>query len=156
MAFVEKYANQVDSLNISSPFHEWYAPSCRFYNTNGAVYDGGDVIWGWMRTLFGAFSAVAHDIHKVLLVQATAEEFDPARKAAWVVLETTTAFEMKSPVLAGEPIAVPRLLSFLVGKSEVEGQGTDGLQILQAKTWWDSGVFDRELARRKAGDGVSI
>jgi hypothetical protein len=42
---------------------------------------------------------------------------------------------------------------FLVGKSEVEGQGTDGLQILGAKAWWDSGELARQLKARKEEQG---
>lgn len=66
------------------------------------------------------------------------------------MVETETSFSVKDPLLAGDPIVVPRFLMFLVGKSEVEGQGTDGLQILEAKVWWDTNVLGRELAARKA------
>lgn len=63
--------------------------------------------------------------------------------------ETDTAFSVKDPLLTGDPIVVPRFLMFLVGKSEVDGQGTDGLQILEAKVWWDTDMLGRELAARK-------
>ncbi len=149
VAFVEKYASTVDSLDLSGPFYNFFAPGAKFYNTDGIVYDGGGAIWSWMKRLFGVFSAVHHDIQSIRLIKAGAEEWRPESEAHWVILETTTLFSMKSPTVAGDPIEVRRLLSFLVGKSEVDGQGTDGLQILQAKVWWDSGVLDRELARRK-------
>jgi hypothetical protein len=148
-SFIEKYSNKVDSLKISGPFHTWYAPSCNFYNTNGVVYHGGDEIWSWMVSLFGPFSAVHHTLKVVRLVKATPTEVAPERDAHWVISETETAFSVKDLLLAGDPIVVPRLLMFLVGKSEVDGQGTDGLQILEAKVWWDSAVLGRELAARK-------
>ncbi|KAH9204241.1 hypothetical protein DL95DRAFT_398706, partial [Leptodontidium sp. 2 PMI_412] len=33
LAFIEKYAKQVDSGDLSGPFYDWYAPSCMFYDT---------------------------------------------------------------------------------------------------------------------------
>ncbi len=153
---IEKYTTTVDSLDFSAPFHNFYSPTAKFYNANGLVYSGGDAIWTWMKELFGVFSAVHHDIRRIRLLSVPAEEWSPASETQLVVLEAVTAFSMKSPAVAGKPIEVPRLLHFLVGKSEVEGQGTDGLQILQAKAWWDRGVLDRELARRKSQGGHAI
>jgi hypothetical protein len=148
-AFIEKYSNKVDSLDFSAPFHDWYSPSCQFHNNNGTTFDGGDAIWTWMRGLFGAFSNVEHNIQVARLIKATTQEISPEREAEWVILEATTAFSMKDPMLAGEPIVILRLLSFLVGKSEFSGQGTDGLQILEAKVWWDTGALARELTKRR-------
>ncbi|KAH8649563.1 hypothetical protein BGZ61DRAFT_487946 [Ilyonectria robusta] len=149
LSFIEKYSNKVDSLEISGPFHSWYAPSCNFYNANGVVLRSGDEIWTWMKSLFGPFDAVQHSIKVVRLIKATTTEAAPERDAYWVMLETDTAFSIKDPLLAGGPIVIPRFLMFLIGKSEVEGQGTDGLQILEAKVWWDTDMLGRELAARK-------
>ena len=120
-----------------------------FYNTNGILYHGGDEIWSWMKSLFGPFGAVHHNLKVVRLIKATPTEAAPERDACWVMSETDTAFSIKDPLLAGDPIVVPRLLMFLAGKSEVYGRGTNGLQILEAKVWWDSAVLERELAARK-------
>ncbi|KAH8703932.1 hypothetical protein BGW36DRAFT_370245 [Talaromyces proteolyticus] len=149
LAFVEKYSDKIDSLEISGPFHDWYAPSCTFFNTNGTVYHGGDEIWTWMKSLFGPFSVVCHNVKVIRLVEAIPTESDPEKAAYWAIIETETSFSMKDQLLAGDPIIVPRLLMFLIGKSEVDGQGTDGLQILEAKVWWDTEVLGRELTTRK-------
>jgi hypothetical protein len=42
---------------------------------------------------------------------------------------------------------------FLVGNSEIDGQGTDGLQILEVKTWWDKDVLSKGLSAIKANRG---
>lgn len=152
LAFLQKYVTKVDSLDLSSPFYDWYSPSAKFYNTNGTVYDGGENIWMWMRDLFGAFSAVKHDIHTIRLFKATEEEWKPESEASWVWFDTTTSFTPKVSEGLHGPIKVPRFLGFLVGRSEVEGQGTDRYQILQAKTWWDTAVFARSANNKKAGN----
>lgn len=82
-------------------------------------------------------------------VKAIPTEAPAQRDAYWVMSETDTEFSVKDMQLAGDPIVVPRFLMFLVGKSEVNGQGTDGLQILEAKVWWDTDVLGRELAASK-------
>jgi hypothetical protein len=149
LAFIEKYVAKVDSLDLSSPFHDWYSPDCKFYNTNGTLYEGGENVWMWMRGLFGAFTAVKHDIHTIRLIKATEEEWKPESEASWVYFETTTSFTPKLAKGLDGPIKVPRLLVFLVGKSEVEGLGTDGYQILEAKTWWDTAVFNKSANKKE-------
>jgi hypothetical protein len=64
------------------------------------------------------------------------------------MLDCITTFWLAGD-LKGDGIEVPRMLSFLVGEAEVQGQGTDGLQILEAKAWWDSGVLGKEITKRK-------
>jgi len=45
-------------------------------------------------------------------------------------------------------IPVRRTIEFVSGPAEVEGQGTDGLQYYEGKTFWDTNVLMKELARR--------
>jgi len=45
-------------------------------------------------------------------------------------------------------ITVRRTIEFVSGPTEVERQGTDGLQYFVGKTFWDTGVLTKELARR--------
>jgi hypothetical protein len=80
-AFVEKYSNKVDPLDLLSPFHDWYSLSCRFYINNRDTYEGGDAIWNWMRGLFRAFSNVRHDVQVARLIKATTEEISPESEA---------------------------------------------------------------------------
>lgn len=150
LCFMEKYVVKVESLDLSGPFHAWYAPSCNFYNTDGVVYKGGDEVWTWMQTLFAPFLGVHHNIKTVRLWRATPRDADRARDAQWVMMDTETAFTFKNDQLKGRSVSVPRLLVFMVGRSEVVGQGTDGLQILAAKAWWDSGALLRSIADSKA------
>ena len=47
-------------------------------------------------------------------------------------------------------IPVRRTIEFVSGPAEVEGQGVDGLQYYVGKTFWDTNVLTKELARRAA------
>jgi hypothetical protein len=150
ISFISAYASRVDSMDLSGPYHNWYAPTCNFYNADGAIYKGGEAIWTWMQELFGRFEKVEHKQSKTWVlrdVSVGAEE----KKGNLVMMDCVTTFWVKGE-LSGEGIEVPRLLSFVVGKAEGE-MGTDGLQILEAKTWWDSGVLIKELGRRKGERG---
>jgi hypothetical protein len=149
MRFLESYCSKVDAIDMTDPFYKWYAQSAKFYNANGIIYNSGEEIWSWMSGLFGQFAAVHHDIHVIRLFSASSTEAPPDRAAQYITLETNTKFSLEEPIAAGGPIAIPRFLMFLVGKSELAGQGTDGLQILEARAWWDSGVLQQEITKRK-------
>jgi hypothetical protein len=162
ISFIEKYSRAVDTLSLSSPYHSWYAPTAIFHNANGTVYSGGDAIWTWMRGLFSPFIAINHDIKTIRVFGAREGEISGGKievegevgDAEWVVLETETSFWLKDGKLRGEAVKVPRLLMFLVGPSEV-GMGTDGLWILDARVWWDSGVLSAEVERRRAESTIA-
>lgn len=149
LRFLEVYTKKVDAIDITGPFHNWYAPSARFYNSNGTVYNGGQEIWSWIGGLFGPFVSVYHDNKIIRLFPASEMEAASDRDANWIMIDTETAFNMSGKLAGSDPIVVPRFLMFLVGKSEVEGQGTDGLQILEAKVWWDTAVVQQEFIRRQ-------
>lgn len=149
LKFLEIYTNKVDSIDITGDFSKWYAPSAKFYNADSVVYHGGKEIWAWMGNLFGPFFSVHHRNQIVRSFKASPEEAAAERDAWWVILETETTFNLKPPIDTDGPVIIRRFLMFLIGASEVEGQGTEGLQILEAKAWWDSGILQREVAKRK-------
>ena len=150
LTFIEKYAQQVDSLDLSGPSYDWYAPSCAFYDTDGTVYEGGEKIWDWMRGLFGQFKSVQHEITNVLLITPSGDPSDPeASGSDTVLLEAVTNFVLNGESPSGNTIAARRKLMFKVGSSETKGQGTDGLQILEAKVWWDRTTLLAKLMEKK-------
>ena len=71
---------------------------------------------------------------------------DGTAAADLVLLDLEKKFWMKG---AEEPILVPRMASFVVGEKKF-GVGTDGLQILEARAWWDASVLKEEFAKRKS------
>jgi hypothetical protein len=149
LAFISKYAARVDSGDLSGPFHDWYAPSAQFYNADGVQKYGGAAIWDWMRALFGQFERIEHDMKITRILPYVSEkESENGKTGELVLFDCVTTFWISGP-LAGDGVAIPRMLSFLVGEAEEDGQGTDGLQILEAKAWWDTGVLGKEIARRK-------
>jgi len=146
LSFIQKYTNKVDSLDLSGSFSAWYAPSATFYNGDGSVYDGGKKIWEWMHILFSPFAKMEHlvKITRVLDgLNSTGQICD------LLILETETSFWLKKP-LDGEAIRAPRLLMFLVGPTTTQGEGMDGLQIWEAKAYWNTAVLEKEIRRRKA------
>jgi len=149
LSFIAKYAAKVDSKDLSQSFDAWYAPSATFYNSDGLIYTGGHDIWTWMRTLFAQFEKVEHDILITRVLSSVNKTGPEGGKCGdLVLLDCTTTFWLQGE-LAGDGIMVPRMLSFLVGEAEGDGMGTDGLQILEAKAWWDSGVLMKEMMMRK-------
>jgi hypothetical protein len=149
LAFIQKYVDQVDSMNLSGPFHDWYAPNAQFYNADGTQYSGGSTIWNWMRTLFGQFEKVEHDMKITRMFPLDIKDISGTKMApVFITFDCVTTFWFGG-ALSGDGIAVPRMLSFLVAEAEEEGQGTDGLQILEGKAWWDSRVIAKEMARRE-------
>ena len=143
--FIRSYTGKIDSLDLSGPFSAWYAPSAVFYNGDGKIYDGGRAIWEWMHSLFGLFAKLEHLV-KTTRVLGGVNSVGPM--CDLFVMETETHFWLKAP-LDGEAIHVPRLLMFLVGPEEIQGEGTDGLQIWEAKAYWDTAVLEREVKLRQ-------
>src|ERR1700760_4241062 len=70
LAFIEKYVHKVNSLDLSSPFQEWFTTDCKFQDTDGAVTYGGEAIWSFMKRQFGQFVSIEHDIQKIWVTAA--------------------------------------------------------------------------------------
>lgn len=138
LRFLEKYTNKVDGGDLSTASHDWYAPSSRFHDADGTIYEGGDAVWNFMRRLFGIADKIKHDTLEARVI---------CDDGYIVTLETITNFTLKN--VADPHLAVPRLLEFWIRKSEA-GQGTHGLQIYRLKVWWDKSSLAQKLATRKA------
>lgn len=126
-------------MDLTAPYRTNYATNAQFYNANGVTYSGGDAIWTWMRNLFGQFEKVEHEMKVAFVIPG----HSGTEGSVWnlVLLDCDTTFWMKDP-LGVDGITVPRMLHFLVGRAEGEERGSDGLLILEAKTWWDSKCAD--------------
>ena len=64
-----------------------------------------------------------------------------------VFFEHTMVFHFKGSE-EGETVSARRMMEFVIGSAEEEGQGTSGLQIWRGKVWWDKGVVMSEAMRR--------
>lgn len=146
LSFIQNYTRKVDSLDLSGPSSSWYAPSAVFYNGDGNIYNGGSTIWDWMHSLFHPFAKMEHCTRMTRILHNV--ENSAGNPCDLLILETETTFWLKKPI-DGEGIRVPRLLMFLVGPAEVPGQGTDDMQIWEARAYWDTAVLEREVSRRK-------
>lgn len=146
LSFLQKYTRKVDSLDLSGPSSAWYAPSAVFYNGDSNVYNGGSTIWDWMHSLFSPFAKMEHSTRMTRVLHNV--DNSAGKPCDLLILETETTFWLKKPIY-GEGIRVPRLLMFLVGSAEVNGQGTDDMQIWEARAYWDTAVLEREVGWRK-------
>ncbi len=72
LAFYGKYVNDIENINLSIMYPNWYALNCTSYNRNGTFYPGGPAIKTWIEGLFGPFSHidVNHHSHRVLPYEA--------------------------------------------------------------------------------------
>jgi hypothetical protein len=69
LQFISLYVAKVESLDLSGPYHNWYSPTCVFYNADGTIYSGGEAIWSWMHQLFGSFEKVDHTLIKTWVLE---------------------------------------------------------------------------------------
>jgi len=67
-----------------------------------------------------------------------------------VLLEMTTIFYLKGDGPDHHVVRVPRFVCLLIGEAD-GSEGTDGLQIFEAKSWWDSWILIQEMDKRKGG-----
>ena len=174
LRFLEAYTSIIKSRDSSGPFYSWYAPSAVFFNGDGKIYQGGQIIWEWIVELFGPFEKldegseprVIRLLEKQVPLQPAGETKDASLEVGQigerlvgdlVLFEHVMVFYPKLKELQGngEGIPVRRMIEFVIGESEVEGQGTHGRQIWQGKVWWDTAVLGRELEKRKRGTEAS-
>lgn len=150
LAFYEKYATHVQAVNLTGHFSDFYAPSAVFLNGDGEIYRGGNTIWEWMKELFGPFERLGFE-HEMIMVLPldNNDDGEPGRKQGWRILTEHVMTAYLKGELAGEGIPVRRAMSWVVGPSEEEGTGTDGLQWFEGKVWWDTAVVGREVDRRR-------
>lgn len=146
LMFFEKYDNVVLSCDFSGPFQDWFAPSAQFYFNNGTTLYSGAEIWEVMRSaaLFGTYEKlVAKDRITIVIIGGH-------EKGDRLIHQQEMIFYPRMGKLKEVGIPVRRTLEFVSGLSEVKGQGTDGRQFYVGKTFWDTGVLEKELARRAA------
>ena len=99
-----------------------------------------------MKSLFAPFRHVRHNVKVTRLYDSARGEAAPQKAAIWVTLKTQTKWTTKVETsTVGPTVIIPRVLMFLVGKSDVDGQGIEGMQILEAKIWWASGVLQKAV-----------
>lgn len=171
LAFLEAYTNNVKSCDFTGAHHGWYAQSAKFYNTDSKIYDSGDAIWEWMKSLFGPFESIGEDEQRIARVLKDAAIVRPGvgvlddsglqmpklelkagdKKADLVFYEHVIIFYLRD--LPGEGIAIKRMMEWVIADSEVEGQGWNGKQVWQGKVWWDRSILAQEIAGRRAAQG---
>lgn len=146
LSFFEKYDNVVKRCDFSGSFHDWYAPGARFYFNNGTTLYSGAEIWEVMKSpaLFGKYEKLVAENRISTVIIGGHEKGDR------VIHQQDMVFFPREGNLKEVGISVRRTIEFVCGPSEVEGQGTDGLQFYIGKTFWDTSVLTKELERRAA------
>jgi len=143
--FFEKYNDVVINGDFSGPFQDWFAPNAQFYFNNGTTLHSGAEIWEVMKSpaLFGVYEKLVAK-NKITTVIIGGHE-----KGHRLIHQQDMIFYPREGNLKEVGIPV-RAIEFVSGPSEVEGQGTDGRQFHVGKTFWDTAVLTKELARRAA------
>lgn len=140
------------------PYNTWYANSAIGYHTDGTLFPNSEAIRTEAIGFMKPFERIDMDVHVIRLVpgmvvrekvQRDEENGEVEMTGDLVMLETTAIFFLKGITEDNDGIRVPRLINLLIGKAEELGEGTDGLQIFEAKSWWDSWILVREMEKRK-------
>ncbi|TVY59564.1 hypothetical protein LSUE1_G008050, partial [Lachnellula suecica] len=129
LAFLEKYALAIDSLDLSStPCTSFFAPLAVYHDTSGNIHIGASAIWSYISRQFAPFSQIRHDV-----VEARVIEEEGGREVVYG--ETLAHFKLRGDE---DEIVVPRFFVWTVGRSG-EGEGTDGKVLLEQRLFWDTG-----------------
>jgi hypothetical protein len=144
--FFEKYDAVVQTCDFSGPYHDWFAPSAKFFVNNGTTWNSGAEIWDWMKSpaLFADFARVTPENRITTVILNGHERGDR------LIHQQDMVFYPREGGRKEVGIPVRRTIEFVSGPSEVEGQGTDGLQYYVGKTFWDTNVLKSELKQRQA------
>ncbi len=142
--FFEKYDNIVMSCDFSGSSLDWFAPSAQFYFNNGTTLHSGEEIWEVMKSpsLFGNYGKLEAKNRISTVILGGHEMGDR------LIHQQDMVFFPKEGRLKDAGISVRRTIEFVCGTSEVEGQGTDGLQFYVGKTFWDTSVLTRALVNQ--------
>lgn len=137
LKFFEKYDAAVIKCEFSDPYHKWFAPSAKFYANNGTDYDGGSAIWEWMMSpsLFGDYWKLVPENRITTVILGGHERGDR------LIHQQDMVFFPRQGPKKEDGIPVRRTIEFVSGPSEVDGQGTDGLQYYVGKTFWDTNTL---------------
>jgi hypothetical protein len=143
LSFFEKYDAVVQTSDFNGPYYDWFAPSAIFYATTGATYTSRSEIWVWMKSpaLFGTYSKLKLGTGSVVILGGH-------EKGDRLIHQQDMVFFPREGKEEDKGISVRRTIEFVSGRSEIEGQGTDGLQYFVRKTFWDTNILMKELARR--------
>lgn len=164
LAFYEKYVTNIENINLTTMYPDWYALNCTFYNGDGTFYRGGPAIKTWIEGLFGPFEHIGinHHSHRVIPYESSPIVGDEGAgdaqdavneacgdKCSQLLTEHDMIFYLKGNI-SGPGIPVRRMMTWVLGPAQVEGQGTDGLQWYDGKVWWDVSVLTDEITKRQA------
>jgi hypothetical protein len=133
LRFIEKYVLKVDSLDLAStPSTTFYSPLAILHDNKGDAHLGGSAIWQGIQRLFAPFSRTFHEVVEIRVV--------PGADGREVVYgEFLTHFWLKGD---SEDIVAPRFFVWTIGEA-VDYAGTEGLQFVEARLFWDTGILGR-------------
>lgn len=143
LRFIETYANElVADLSLPYSATKYYSPSCIFFDTTNVTYTGATEIKAWMQQLFSPFDKVEFEGLSFLVIDESDAQGE--RPYYTVNAEFMAKYYFKGDL---EPVQVPRLFVFTIGKSETE-DGFDGLQYVDVKLYWNTSPVKDEIKRR--------
>jgi len=165
LAFIEKYYQFARNPDFRTPSNTWYAPDAIGYHTDGTLLPNNAAIIAEAKGFLKPFAWVDMDVHVIRLIPGMTvrepvvdvedgrivEDEERRVKGDQVLLETTTIFYLKGDGPDHHAVRVPRFVCLLIGEAEAS-EGTDGLQIFEAKSWWDSWILIQEMDKRKEGE----
>jgi hypothetical protein len=113
-----------------------------FHDHKGDAHLGGSAIWDKMQRLFAPFSRMYHEVVEIRVVPSSSGALDGGRGVVYG--EFLTHFWLKGD---SEEVVAPRFFVWTVGEA-VDGAGTEGLQFVEARLFWDTGILGRHVTER--------
>ena len=139
LRFIEKHTLLIDSLNLTStPSTTFYSPLAMLHDNKGDAHLGGSAIWTRMQRLFAPFSRIYHEVVELRVVPSPGDGRDV------VYGEFLTHFWLRGD---NDEVVAPRFFVWTLGEA-VDGAGTEGLQFLETRSFWDTGILGRHVTER--------
>lgn len=139
LRFIEKYITTVDSLDLTStPSSTFYSPLAMLRDNKGDAHLGGAAIWNKVQRLFAPFSCIYHEVVELRVVAGL-----DGRDVVYG--EFLTHFCLRGDE---EEVVAPRFFVWKLAEA-VDGAGTEGLQLVEARIFWDTGILGRHVTKRQ-------
>lgn len=137
--FYTKYATRLRGGFHQIDPEEFYHPECAIILPDRSIITGAKALWKLMGEMYRPFAKVERE---VLTLTAMTDEMTDTHRIHYDGI--TTLY----PTSDGPGVPVAQAFVYVLGKA-AEGGGTDGLQVIELRNYYDRSLIDNALTQLK-------
>lgn len=137
MAYLARYLKDFNSDFESIKSERYYSKHCVMVLPDGTLSTGYEAMWNFFNHIYSGYLKVTRDVHSLILV------LDDEEGTGRIYSQLDTRLYYKPD----QCIVVPQSFVYTVGKAE-EGVGTDGLQFIDLKCYYDMSLIEKAAKLR--------